>query len=281
MTRRHPRPLAGVLARGRRPGVVLLLAAALAAGCDEAPAPTRPPRDAALRAVRLSLYLPTNRAGPPRAVIFFFGNDVGFWDAHQRLAAGLAGSGYAVAGFDMRPMLDALPEERPARDRAFARQIVALIQRTRADVGGDQVPLVIAGHSLGAEVALWTAAYARVPGVVGVLAMSPGGRSHLRVAAGDLLMAGDPTGPDSFSVGEAVAAVVRAGGRVAIVRGGHDTMGAVDPALLAAGGPGARRFGVPLAGHSLKQLTLASIVVRRALEWIDDERPGHGRPRPP
>jgi hypothetical protein len=46
--------------------------------------------------------------------------------------------------------------------------------------------VVLGGHSIGAELAIWTAAHDTVPLLAGVLAMSPGERGHLRVTLGDL-----------------------------------------------------------------------------------------------
>lgn len=269
-----------------RPGAVhlaatLTLTAGSATGCVTGRGlPTvRPARDPQLRAVPLALYPAPGSAASPRAVVFFFGNDRGVAAAHQRLAAELARSGYAVAALDMRPVLAALPEGRPARDSAFARQVGTLVARSRAELGGQVAPLVIAGHSLGAEMALWTAAYVRPPGLVGVLAMSPGGRSHLRITEDDLQLR-DPTGPESFSVPDAVAAVTRTGARVAVVRGSGDPLRAADAALLAAGGGGVgvRRFRVPFAGHGLNQLTFVRRVVRQALDWIAQAHPVPGLP---
>lgn len=234
--------------------------------------PTYVPRDASLREAGLYFYPAAPSTGAPRAFVFFFGNDIGFWRAHRQLAADLAGQGYAVVGFDMKPLLRRLPEETGARDSTFRAIIVPLVLRARRELAPSARPalrIVLAGHSLGAEVALWTAAHAGLPDVAGVLALSPGSRSHLRVSASDLLMTGEPTGPASFSVAGVVARVTAAPGvRIAIVRGSHDPLRSADSALLAAGGQGIRRFLVPLAGHALKQVALARYVVREGLTWV-------------
>lgn len=237
--------------------------------CTTANQPPRIARDRGLRDLPLFLYPAADTSRPPRAVIFFFGNDIGFWKPHRQLAASLASSQYAVAGFDMRQLLSELPGRRPARDSAFAVTIDLIIARARHELGGDSAPVIVAGHSLGAEVALWTAAYARPAGATGVLALSPGSRSHLRVSISDMMNGPEPTGPESFSVAEAIAAVPPRE-RIAVIRGTRDGFARADPALLAAGAPRIDRFSIPLAGHSLKRLVTASFQTRRALEWLLD-----------
>jgi pimeloyl-ACP methyl ester carboxylesterase len=216
------------------------------------------------------IYTP---AGPPRALVLFFGNDVGFWRPHHALAAALASDGYAVAGVDIRPLLASLPEGHPARDIACRTAVRELVSRTRSELSLDSVPLVIGGHSLGAELALWSAANAGLTNVAGTLALSPGNRSHLRVSASDILMTAEPRGPDSFGVAEQVALATGLGQRVAIVRGANDKFRSADVTLMAAGGASVRRFGVPFASHSLRDLTLARYVIRDAMGWLLEPRP--------
>jgi len=244
-----------------------LTIALVLAACGRGTPPTRVARDPVLRTQPIFLYAAADTTRPPRAVVFFFGNDVGFWKPHRELAASLAAAQYAVAGFDMRPLLGALPEGRRARDSAFVAVIDPLIARVRRELGSDSVPLILAGHSLGAEVAIWTAATACPDGVVGVLAMSPGSRSHLRVSLSDIANGPEPAGPESFSVAQAIAATPAAE-RIAIVRGTRDRYVRADSLLLAAGGHRVARFTVPFAGHSLKRLATASYETRRALDWL-------------
>jgi pimeloyl-ACP methyl ester carboxylesterase len=232
-------------------------------GCAHGDRPTHIARDGWLRAQPLFLYTAADTTRPPRAVIFFFGNDVGFWQPHRDLAGSLARSQFAVAGFDMRTLLHSLP----SRATAFAQTIRPLIARARHELGGDSVPLIIAGHSLGAEIAIWTAAYVRPTGAAAVLAMSPGSRSHLRVALSDIMNGPEPTGPESFAVADAIAAVPH-DERVAIIRGTRDGYITADSVLLAAGGDRIQRFPVPFAGHSLKRLATASLETKRALDWL-------------
>ena len=248
-------------------GALLLSAFAAAAlvGCSR----NRPPyipRDPALQRLPVFFY-PDRTAAPARAVIFFFGNDVGFWAPHRELADYLAGEGYAVVGFDMRPLLADLPEAPPQRDSAFRARILPLIASARHELNADSIPLVILGHSLGSEVAIWTTAFAKPPGTVGVIAMSPGLRSHLRVSASDLLNGPEPEEDGSFSVPHTLSEIQPAI-RVAIVRGDHDKYRYADPALIAAGGNRIHAYIVPFASHSLKRIIVARPVMRQALDWL-------------
>jgi pimeloyl-ACP methyl ester carboxylesterase len=251
--------------------LVAVLSVGLWARCNVGvPRPNHVVRDRVLRERGIVIYTPDDA---PRALVLFFGNDVGFWRPHHELAADLAGQGYAVAGVDIRPLLAALPETHPARDSAYATAVRDLVSRVRRELALDSVPLIIGGHSLGAELALWTAANGGVRGIVGTLALSPGNRSHLRVSASDILMTSEPQGPDSFGVAAQVAAATRTGQRVAVVRGANDKFRSADSSLFAAGGESLRRFSVPFAAHSLRDLTLARYVIRDAMRWLLEPRP--------
>lgn len=227
--------------------------------------PTYTPRDPELK--KLPLFFYPAKSGTAQAVIFFFGNDLTFWPPHQRLAIYLSEEGYSVVGFDFRSFLANLPDNHPQRDTAFRAGILPIIARARHEIGADSLPLVIVGHSLGAELAIWTAAFAKAPGLVGVVAMSPGLSSHLRISPSDFLDGPEPSGPDSFYVPAAVKAIA-ANVRIAIVRGSHDQYRYSDSALTAAGGDRIRVFVVPFAGHSLKRLILVKPIVRHAIEWL-------------
>ena len=235
------------------------------AACDD-PRPPRLPRAAILRDAPVVLYRAADPTRPPRAVIFFFGNDVGFWKPHQALAWELSGMQYAVAGFDIRRLLAKLPDASGGRDSVFASTMRRLIDAARAELGPTP-PLILAGHSIGSELALWTAAHVPLHGLTGVLALSPGSRSHLDISASDLLMSAEPTGPLSFSVAEQIRAIPSSL-RIAIVRGQRDQFIFADSALLIAGRLRARRYLVPFSGHSLKSGLVAQFGVRQALEWI-------------
>ena len=245
--------------------------AATGSGCVGGEPPTRIARDPMLRSQPVFLYAAADTTRAPRAVIFFFGNDIGFWKPHRQLAASLARAQIAVAGFEMRPLLRSLPPRGAIRDSSFMAAIESIIAHSRHELGGDQVPLIIAGHSLGAEIAIWTAAYTCEPQVAGVLAMSPGSRSHLRVSVSDIMNGPEPTEPGSFSVAGAIGDVP-SGERIAVIRGTKDKLTRADPALMAAGGNRIERFPVFLAGHSLKGLTMAGFEARRAVDWLLDPR---------
>ena len=249
----------------RVPIAIGAISLAAVAGCTDGDSPPHIARDPGLR--DLYLYDAGDSARPARALVFFLGNDVGFWEPHRRLAVSLTRAQYAVAGVDIKSILRTLPDCEPERDSAFTDTIRTLIQRTRRELGADSVPLIIAGHSLGAELAIWIAANVQVSGTIGVLAMSPGTRSHLRVSVSDIMNGPEPTGPDSFSVADEIR-LLPAGERLAIVRGTHDKYSAGDSSLVASGGTRANRFLVPFAGHSLKRIATASFETRRALEWL-------------
>jgi pimeloyl-ACP methyl ester carboxylesterase len=245
--------------------IVGAISLATLASCSGSDAPTHPSRDPALR--DLYLYDATDSTQPARALVFFLGNDVGFWEPHRKLAISLTKAHYAVAGVDIRPILRALPDCDPERDSAFADTMRTLIRRTRRELGADSIPLIIAGHSLGAELAIWTAAHTQLPHTLGVLAMSPGTRSHLRVSVSDIMNGPEPTGPESFSIADEIK-ILPDSERVAIVRGTRDQYSRGDSTLIASGGGRANRFLVPFAGHSLKRIATASFETRRALEWL-------------
>jgi hypothetical protein len=234
------------------------------------------PRDARLRAMPVYLYPSAEAGRAPRAVVVFLGNDLGFWAPHRRLSERLALGGYDVVGVDVKRLLATLPESSPcARERAFAALLDTIVVRARHELGADSAPLVLAGHSFGAELALWSAVYARPAGTLGVLAMSPGMRGHLCVTLGDMLER-EPTELGSFSVSAMVGALpIRV--RVALVRGAHDRLRASDSAFAAAGASRVREYEVPFAGHSLKSLMLTGPVVERALGFVAG---GSGKPRP-
>ncbi|HEY0780237.1 MAG TPA: thioesterase domain-containing protein [Gemmatirosa sp.] len=223
------------------------------------------PADPALQRAPLYFYPTRDTTRPPRAVVFFFGNDVGFWAAHQRLAELLSRDGYSVIGFDVKRELDDLPDG-ATREAVYLARVDSLLTHARAALGANDRPLVIAGHSIGGEIALWTAAHLRAPGLepglVGVVAMSPGQRGHLRTGLSDL-RGEEPHERGSFAVDSEVG-LLSPRIRVALVRGELDGFRYADSGLVAAG---ARLFLVPKQHHSLKGITAAAPVVRAALQY--------------
>lgn len=256
----------------RRIGAVLVLAVVVAtiAGYLAWPrssvAPYTP-ADAALRAQPLYFYPATNTPKEAKAFVFFIGNDIGFWGAHQELATRLAAEGYDVVGLDVKKFYAALPEEKVARATAFADSVLLMIARARRELHADSLPVIVAGHSIGAEVASWLVAHATIPRLAGTLLIAPGARGHLRVAVSDLTMSGEPEEPGSFSVAENIRATPAAI-RFAIVRGTDDRYRTADSALLVAGGARIDKWSVPWGGHSMSNIILAGPFVERAMRWL-------------
>jgi hypothetical protein len=234
--------------------------------------PARPsylPSDPTLRRASLYFY---PAEGHARASLFFFGNDVGFWDAHQRLAVKLASTGVDVVGFDVRPLLRTLPEgDEDRRATVFADTIARLIAASRHELHADTLPLLVGGHSIGAELAIYTAAHASLPHLAGVLAMSPGVRGHLRVTLQDVTNSSEPTEPGSFAVADEICEVPPHV-RIAVIRGDKDKYRTADSAYAAEGGTRYERWMVPLAGHSMKSLTLAWPIMERAVRSLTSGR---------
>jgi len=244
----------------------VLAAAALLAltACESGPTVPYVPRDASLRNEPVLFY--PARTRHPRAFIFFLGNDVGFWKPHEELAWRLAENGYSVVGLDVKEYLARMPEAEPARDSAFAASIGPLITRTRAELGADSLPVVIGGHSFGAEVAFWIALHRPPPHLAGVLALSPRSTGHLVVTPFDL-MNREASGPWSFSTIRA-ATEIAPNVRIALVRGAGDKFRRHDSAFIASGGARLGYFTIPFAGHSLRKLVIAGPIIEHAVEFL-------------
>ncbi len=247
-----------------RHAALLFAMAATVAACASGPSTAYVPRDATLRTEPLYWY-PARRQ-PARAFIFLIGNDVGFWKPHQQLAWRLSGEGYDVVGLDIKKYLAALPSGEPQRDSAFAASVPPFIARVRAELGADTLPMIIGGHSFGAEVAFWIAWKDPPPHLMGVLAMSPRSSGHFVVTPFDLLNY-EASGRWSFSTIEA-AQKIDPNIRIAIIRGGSDRFRMHDSAFVAAGGARLHRYRVPLAGHSLENLILAGPIIEHAVEFL-------------
>lgn len=222
--------------------------------------------DSSLRKPWLFFY--PARPGPARAVVVLFGNDVSFWEPHQDLAWRLSGDANAVIGVDLRQFLATLPSAEPQRDSAFGVAIADLIARARHEVAADQLPLVIGGHSFGAELAFWVALHRPPPHLAGVLALNTRGSGHLYITPADW-MNEEASGPWSFSTVDA-ARSIDPSVRIALVRGAKDRFQIHDSAFVAAGGARLRRYVIPMAAHSLSSMLLAGPLVSRAVRFLTD-----------
>jgi type IV secretory pathway VirJ component len=129
-------------------------------GCFRASPAPYTPRDPALAGLPLFFYPSADASAPPKAFVFFVGNDIGFWGAHQDLAKRLAGAGYHVVGLDVKEYFGRLPDDETVRAQAFGDSVAVMIAHARHELGADSMPVVLGGHSLGAEVASWIAARA-------------------------------------------------------------------------------------------------------------------------
>ena len=122
-------------------GVLLLVLFAL--GCTPAHS-VYIPRDPELQREPLYFYPPIPRSAHPKAGVFFLGNDLGFWEPHQKLAERLASHGYAVVGFDVKKFLDQLPDSALLRDSILVHDIPRLMKRSLHELGADSAPIIIA-----------------------------------------------------------------------------------------------------------------------------------------
>ena len=252
----------------RAAAVTLFAAASIAtvAGCFHPDPAPYTPHDPALAGFPLFFYPSVVTGRPAKAFIFFVGNDIGFWGAHQDLAKRLAGEGYHVVGFDTKRFFDRLPDSASMREMLYANGVTQMIRLAQRELGADSIPVVLGGHSLGAEVASWISVHAPPPRLAGLLLISSRGRGHLRATASDIANRAAPSEPGSFSVAEQIAALP-ASVRVAIVRGTDDRFRAADDELLKAGGARIDKWSVPWGGHSMSNILLAGPFVERAVAW--------------
>jgi pimeloyl-ACP methyl ester carboxylesterase len=232
------------------------------------------PADTSLRRDWLYFY-PQHTTAAARGIVILFGNDVAFWEPHQDLAWRLADDGYAVAGINLRRFLNTLPPEEPQRDSAFGAAMPVLIAKVRHVLGADSLPLVVGGHSFGAEVAFWLAARRPPEHLVGVLALNTRASGHLYITPRDWLNE-EASGAWSFSVADMMRHTDPQV-RIALVRGEKDLFRKHDPELVAAGGARLRRFVIPFATHSLTTMLVAAPIVSRAVRFLTDTTAGAGR----
>ena len=223
------------------------------------------PRDPELQREPLYFYPAIPRSSHPKAGVFFLGNDLGFWEPHQKLAERLASDGYAVVGFDVKKFLDRLPDSALLRDSILVHDIPRLMARSLHELGADSAPIVLAGHSFGADIALWTEANARPPGVVGVVALGPTKRDHPTVTLMDKMNSGEPTEPGSFAVDEQIRNIPKSV-RIAVLRGASDKERTSDGAFIAAGGNRMTYTVIPFAAHSLKSLIIAGPMIEHEID---------------
>jgi pimeloyl-ACP methyl ester carboxylesterase len=227
--------------------------------------PAYSPRASILRSDDFYVYPPRSSM---RGTIVFFGNDVGFWKPHQELADFLSRRGYAVIGYDLRRLLKSVADSGTVgRARIVGDTIAALMSASISEFRGEKLPLVLTGHSLGGEVAIWAGVHITSPHVSGVVALAPGSRGHLAITPKDYLSSEVPDGPDSFGMSDLVRSLPRSM-KVAIVRGASDGYGGGDPQIVAAGAGQVQRFTIPFAGHSLKRILLARYVIEHATDWV-------------
>jgi hypothetical protein len=225
------------------------------------------PRDPDLLRRPLYFYPAQGSRRHPKAGVFLLGNDIGFWEPHQKLAERLASSGYAVVGFDVKKFLDTLPDSSLLRDSILAHELPTLIARSMRELGADSLPIIIGGHSFGADLALWAEANTRLPGVIGVLVIGPTRRDHPTVTLNDKMNIGEPTEPGSFSVTDQIRNTPR-NVHIALLRGASDNERKSDPGFIAAGGSRLSYTLIPFASHSLKSLIIAGPMIERALDRL-------------
>jgi hypothetical protein len=135
------------------------------------------------------------------------------------------------------------------------------------ELGADSMPVIIAGHSFGADIALWAEANAPMPGVIGVLALGPTKRDHPTVTLNDKMNIGEPTEPGSFSVADQIRNTPPKV-RIELLRGASDKERRSDSEFISAGGSRLGYTVIPFAAHSLKSLIIAGPMIERALDRL-------------
>ena len=93
--------------------------AVVSAACFTPDAAPYTPRDASLATSEFFFYPAIDGPSHAKAIIFFLGNDLGFWGAHQELAKRLASADYNVVGFGVKKYFNRLPDDTLTRGKAF------------------------------------------------------------------------------------------------------------------------------------------------------------------
>ena len=166
----------------------------------------------------------------------------------------------------MKVLFDRLRGDEAARARLFGDSVTVMIRLARHELGADSIPVVLGGHSLGAEVASWIAVHSAPPQLQGLLLISSRSRGHLSATLSDIANRSAPSEPGSYSIAENIAALPKSV-RVALVRSTDDRFRDADAELLRAGAGRIDKWSVPWGGHSMSNILLAGPFVERALAW--------------
>lgn len=104
----------------------------------------------------------------------------------------VAGQGYAAVGFDVKPPPKSLPDDNTAAlgDTIFGVVLASFIRASRHELGLDARPVILAGHSIRHERAVWSAGHVAIPDLLGVVATAPGDRDPYRYADSAIVAAG-------------------------------------------------------------------------------------------
>ena len=144
-------------------------------------------------------------ADHPKGILIVATGDGGWsgqWEEPVALHA--AAAGYAVGGWDCRKFADSRKFDHAKLVEAFNAAVAAVSKR--ASLPAD-TPVWYSGWSTGAEWAINAAASPeREKNLVGILAVSPGGRSRYGLTANDLLGL-TPEGPDTYALAELAPAL--------------------------------------------------------------------------
>jgi hypothetical protein len=161
-------------------------------------------------------------------------------------------------------------------DSLVAGTVAELLEHARHEFHDDSLPIVISGHSLGADCAAWTVAHVQIRNLAGLLMLSPTRRSHLYATVRDRAFLGEPTEPGSYAASEMIP-LLPAGIPVVVMRGDNDSHNIGDRdlvrAIIMSGHATSVNMAykkIPLAGHSLRSLVIVGPVIVSVLDNIVD-----------